>query len=228
MIDHPARDRLVLGLDVPSWEEADALLRTLHPWFATAKVGWELYAAAGAAAFDRVHERGLAVFADLKLHDIPNTVRRAARVLGHTGVEFLNFHTVGGATMLAAGIEGLREGAADAGHPDPVALGVTVLTSDADTSAFEGRLAVAAAAGCDGVVCSGFEIERAHAAGLRTMVPGLRLPGDDPNDQARVMTPRDAAAAGGDWLVLARSVIRAADPEAAARAAADAVLEVSV
>ncbi len=228
MNDHPARDRLVLGLDVDSLDRADALVRTLRPWFATAKVGWELYAAAGTAAFERVHERGLAVFADLKLHDIPNTVQGAARVLGRTGIEFLNFHTAGGATMLEAGIAGLREGAAEAGHPDPIALGVTVLTSDTDTSAFNSRVAIAADAGCDGVVCSGFEIERAHAAGLRTMVPGLRLPGDDFNDQARVMTPRDAAAAGGEWLVLARSVIRAADPQGAARAAADAVLDASV
>ncbi len=217
------RDRLVLVLDVGGLDEALSLATRLAPWFSTAKVGFELYAEAGPTAFDALHEAGLRVFADLKLHDIPNTVARAARVFGRRGVEFLNFHAAGGAEMLRAGVEGLRAGASEAGHPPPIALGVTVLTSEADTSQFATRLDVARVAGCDGVVCSSYEIADAHGAGLHTMVPGLRLAGSAANDQARVATPGDTAARGGDWLVIGRTVTAADDPERAAAAVADEV-----
>jgi orotidine-5'-phosphate decarboxylase len=210
-----ARERLVLALDVSDLDEAVALARRLTPWFATTKVGYELYAAAGPAAFDALHDLGLRVFADLKLHDIPTTVERGARAIGRRGVDFLNFHAAGGVEMLRAGVEGLRAGASDAGHPPPVALGVTVLTSEADTSAFVPRLDAARDAGCDGVVCSAFEIAAVHAAGLRTMVPGLRRAGSGADDQARVATPADAAAAGADWMVIGRTVTGASDPESA-------------
>jgi orotidine-5'-phosphate decarboxylase len=132
----------------------------LNPWFATAKVGIELYAAAGAAAFDAMHDAGLRVFADLKLHDIPTTVERAARVLGRCGVEFLNFHASGGVDMLRAGVCALQEGARDAGHAAPISLGVTVLTSDPHADAFDERAVWAREAGCDGVVCSAAEVAR--------------------------------------------------------------------
>lgn len=214
------RDRLVLVLDVGGLDEARSTARLLAPWFATVKVGHELFGEAGPAAFDAMHELGLRVFADLKLHDIPNTVARAARVLGRRGVEFLNFHAAGGVSMLRAGVDGLREGARDAGHGVPVALGVTVLTSERDTSQFATRLAFARDAGCDGVVCSAYEIEDARAIGLRTMVPGLRLTGSDAHDQARVATPAEAAGRGGDWLVIGRTVTGAEDPEVAAEAVA--------
>lgn len=213
-----ARDRLVLGLDVGGLEEAEPLARRLAPWFATVKVGFELYAEAGPAAFDALHADGFRVFADMKLHDIPNTVARAARVHGRRGIEMLNFHAAGGVEMLRAGVEAYREGALEAGHAAPVALGVTVLTSDPDTSAFPERLEICAEAGCDGVVCSAWEVEAAHAHGLRTMVPGIRRSGDAANDQARVATPADAIAQGADWLVIARTVTAADDPEAAAAA----------
>jgi len=214
----PVRERLVLALDVPDLDEAVALAARLEPWFAAAKVGYELYAAAGPAAFDAVHELGLRVFADLKLHDIPTTVGRGARALGRHGVDFLNFHAAGGVEMLRAGIEGLRAGAAEGGHPEPVALGVTVLTSEPDTSAFGARVDAARDAGCDGVVCSALEIADVRTAGLRTMVPGLRLAGSAADDQARVATPATAAAAGADWMVIGRTVTAAPDPEAASGA----------
>jgi orotidine-5'-phosphate decarboxylase len=215
-VDERVRERLVLVLDVGGLAEALPLVERLSPWFATAKVGVELYAEAGPAAFDAVHEAGLRVFADLKFHDIPNTVGRAARTLGRRGVDFLNFHAAGGVDMLRAGVEGLGEGAQEAGHEPPVALGVTVLTSETDTSQFAPRLAAAKEAGCDGVVCSAYEIADARAVGLRTLVPGLRLAGSDANDQARVATPGDATARGADWLVIGRTVTAAADPEVAA------------
>jgi orotidine-5'-phosphate decarboxylase len=218
-----ARDRLVLALDVGDLHEAVTAARRLAPWFPTVKVGFELYAEAGPAAFDALHEAGFGVFADLKLHDIPNTVARAARVHGRSGVRFLNFHAAGGVDMLRAGVEAFHEGARDAGHPEPVALGVTVLTSDPDTSAFPARLDVCVEARCDGVVCSAFEADAARRRGLSSMVPGVRRAGDATNDQARVATPAEAIARGATWLVIGRTVTGADDPK---RAAAEVVADV--
>ena len=219
------RDRLVLGLDVGGLDAARPLARRLAPWFATAKVGVELYAEAGPEAFDVLHADGFRIFADMKLHDIPNTVARAARVHGRRGIEMLNFHAAGGTEMLRAGIDGFREGARDGGHPRPIALGVTVLTSAHDTDALPERLEICVAAGCDGVVCSAGEVAAAHELGLRTMVAGIRRVGDAPNDQARVATPTEAIARGADWLVIARTVTAADDPETAAAAVTAEVAE---
>ena len=118
--------------------------------------------------------------------------------------------------MLRAGVEGLREGARDAGHAAPFALAVTVLTSDPNVDALDTRMDMARDAGCDGVVCAGRDVGRARVRALSTMVPGIRLAGDDTNDQARVDTPRDAMARGATWLVIGRSVTAADDPEQAA------------
>ena len=214
------RDRLALALDVGGPADAEAVARRLTPWFGIAKVGLELYAEAGPAVFDRFRAVGMAVFADLKLYDIPTTVERAARTLGRRGVDFLNFPAAGGVAMLEAGVTGLAEGARDGGHPPPVALAVTVLTSESDVSAFDSRLEAAVSAGCDGVVCSAREIAavKARAARLTTMVPGIRVPGEAPHDQVRVATPAEAMGKGADWLVIGRAVTAAGDPEAAAGA----------
>ncbi len=212
----PARDQLVLALDVGDLEDALACAAGLAPWFGTVKVGLELYAHAGPDAFRALRDKGFRVFADLKLHDIPTTVERAARALGRAGVDLLNFHASGGEAMLRAGVTGLADGARDAGRHRALALAVTVLTSEPDASAFDARAHVARDAGCDGVVCSGHEIARARALGLRTMVPGIRVDGGATHDQARVMTPADAIVAGADWLVIGRAVTGAADPHASA------------
>ncbi len=211
-----ARDRLVLALDVGGLDDALPLARRLAPWFPTVKVGFELFAEEGPRAFDVLHDEGFRVFADLKLHDIPHTVARAARVHGRRGVEFLNFHASGGVEMLRAGVEAFHEGARDAGFTAPVALGVTVLTSEPDASAFDARLATCVDAGADGVVCSAHEAGAAASAGVRSMVPGVRRAGDAANDQARVATPSDAVVAGATWLVIGRTVTGAGDPEQAA------------
>jgi orotidine-5'-phosphate decarboxylase len=122
--------------------------------------------------------------------------------------------------MLAAGVAGLAEGAREGGHAPPVALAVTVLTSETDMSAFGERLDAAASSGCGGVVCSAYEIEtvKARAPRLTTMVPGIRLPGEPHHDQARVATPGEAITRGADWLVVGRAVTAASDPETAADA----------
>ena len=222
MVEVPmeVRDRLALPLDVGDLDTAIAMARTVAPWFGIAKVGHELYAEAGPAAFDRLHDLGFAVFCDLKLHDIPNTVERAAAALSRHGVRYMNAHASGGVEMLRAFVAGAATGAADAGVPTPITLGVTVLTSDADASAFDRRLAATRDAGCSGVVCSGMELDRVRAAGLRSMVPGIRPVGTSVDDQARVMTPGAAVAAGADWLVIGRPVTAAPDPAAAAAAIA--------
>jgi orotidine-5'-phosphate decarboxylase len=169
------------------------------------------------------------VFLDLKLHDIPTTVEKAARQVGRLGVGFVTLHAAGGVEMLRAGVEGLAAGAADAGSEPPIALGVTVLTSEPDASAFPARLDAARAGGCGGVVCSVRELPavlrlrgtppgpraRSH---LLAVVPGIRLPGGAIHDQARVGTPAEAIAAGADLLVVGRAVTGAPDPEAAAAA----------
>lgn len=210
------RDHLALALDVGDLDTALDVAQRVQPWFSVTKVGVELYAESGPDAFQALRDKGFRVFADLKLHDIPTTVGRAARVLGRRGVDFLNFHAAGGEAMLRAGVEGLAEGARDGGNERPIALAVTVLTSDPNVDAMDARLDVARDAGCDGVVCAGSDVQRARARALRTMVPGIRLAGDDANDQARVDTPGDAIARGADWLVIGRSVTGADDPERAA------------
>jgi orotidine-5'-phosphate decarboxylase len=213
------RPRLALALDMPNLDDAATLAKRLDEWFTVAKVGLELYGAAGPAAVERMHDLGFDVFLDLKLHDIPTTVNRAARVLGRLGVRYLNFHAAGGEAMLRAGVEGFREGARDAQRPEPLPLAVTVLTSDPDASAFDARLALAIESGCSGVVCSLHEIERVKRAHEEfvTVVPGTRLEDDDVHDQARSGTPFDAARLGADVLVIGRTVTRADDPEAVAQ-----------
>ena len=217
------RDRLALPLDVGDLDAAIAIAQRVAPWFGIAKVGYELYAEAGPAAFERLHDLGFTVFCDLKLHDIPNTVERGAAALARHGVAFMNAHAAGGSDMLRAFVAGAERGAEEAGLPMPTTLAVTVLTSDPDTSAFESRLALARDTGCAGVVCSGWELDRVREAGLRSMVPGIRPAGASADDQARIVTPGAAIAAGADWLVIGRPVTAAPDPEAAAAAIATEV-----
>ena len=210
-------------LDVPSLDEALELAGEVAPWFGVAKVGLELYSAAGPGAVEPLRELGLRVFCDLKLHDIPTTVGRAARVLGRLGVSYLNFHAAGGVDMLRAGVEGVREGARDAGLAAPVPLAVTVLTSDPDASAFDARLACAIEAGCGGVVCSVHEIERVKRArqDFVTVVPGVRL---DDGDTSRSGARRhaDTSCGRGCRCARGRSSGRARPPDRARRGASGA------
>jgi orotidine-5'-phosphate decarboxylase len=210
---------------VPDLEHAEQLAKEVGQWFGVAKVGLELFSAAGPEAISHLRALDLRVFVDLKLHDIPTTVGRAAHVLGRYGATYVNFHAAGGVDMMRAAVNGLREGARDAGHPEPVPIAVTVLTSDPDTSAFATRLDDAIESGCRGVVCSAHEVARVHAArpDFVTIVPGVRFAEDARDDQARIETPDGAAREGADVLVIGRSVTAADDPRAAARRVFDAV-----
>jgi orotidine-5'-phosphate decarboxylase len=210
-----AGSRLAIALDLPDLDEASIMAKRVRESVDIAKIGMELFTAAGPAAVDRMLELGFDVFLDLKFHDIPTTVGRAARVAGRLGVRYCNFHAAGGEAMLRAAVEGLSEGARDVSAAPPVPLAVTVLTSDPDASAFDSRLASAVSSGCGGVVCSLLEIERVKRVreDFVTVVPGTRLPTDDVNDQARTGTPFDAARRGADVIVLGRSVTASGQPE---------------
>jgi orotidine-5'-phosphate decarboxylase len=216
------RQRLVLALDVDDLIPALRLARELRPWFGTMKVGLELYTAAGPEAITTLVDLGVDVFCDIKLHDIPNTVGRAARVVGALGARYLTLHTAGGAGMVRAGVEGLREGAAGAEAASPVALGVTVLTSEpeASTHLLRQRVTAGLGGGCHGFVCAVADIAtvRQIAPSSVVVTPGIRLEGAPIDDQGRVATPRQALDAGADLLVVGRPITRADDPVAAARA----------
>jgi orotidine-5'-phosphate decarboxylase len=222
------RAKLALALDLDDLVEALRLARMLRPWFGVAKVGLELYCAAGPDAVSSLADAGFDVFVDLKLLDIPTTVQHASRVLGSLGARFLTLHARGDSPMLRAGVEGFLDGAAAAGLPDPIPLAVTVLTSDdtAPPHVVPHRIALAVEAGCGGIVCAAADVRDAKelAPRLVTVVPGIRPPGSEAHDQARAATPREAVDAGADVLVIGRAVTQAPDPAAAAAAVVDQLL----
>jgi orotidine-5'-phosphate decarboxylase len=197
----------------------------LAPWFGTVKVGLELFSAAGPEAVTSFVEAGFDVFCDLKLHDIPNTVGSVARVLGALGARWVTVHASGGGPMLRAAVEGLAVGAVAAGVATPGVLGVTVLTSDemAGSDILGARCELAAASGCEGIVCAAPDLAATDpwSDRLVRVVPGIRMPGEATHDQARVASPRDALAAGADLLVVGRAVTAADDPMAASSAIVD-------
>jgi orotidine-5'-phosphate decarboxylase len=223
----PARQHLALALDVDDLDVAVGLARRLEPWFSVAKVGLELFGAAGPRAVDELAGLGFPVFLDLKLHDIPTTVGRAARALGRRGVRYLTLHTQGGTSMLRAGVDGLAEGAAAVGASPATALGVTVLTSvrEPGEGVVAERVLAAIEAGCGGVVCAAEDIGTAKrlAPQLLAVVPGIRPGGTASDDQARAATPQVALRAGADLLVVGRAVTAADPPETAAQALASSL-----
>ncbi len=219
------RPALLLALDVPSASEALAMVDRFEGRCAFYKVGLELFTAAGPALLATLRARQVEVFLDLKLHDIPNTVRQAARRAAAHDVRLLTVHASGGEAMLAAAVDGAGEGCG--------ILGVTVLTSLAPAELAEAwgrgpwidvraevlRLAeLADAAGAHGVVCSGAELSavvQKFEGRLAPLVPGVRPAGAAANDQVRIVTPESAAAQGARYLILGRAVTEAADPLAA-------------
>lgn len=216
----------IVALDLSDLERAIALVRRLGASCDFYKIGSELFTACGPAVVEAVRAEGKRVFLDLKFHDIPNTVRAAARSAASIGASLLTVHATGGPAMIAAGVQGAGEGCG--------VLAVTVLTSldSAGLSDILGRrvevvadevsrlATVAMAGGAHGVVCSGAEAARVvaeHDGRLATLVPGVRLPGDSADDQRRVVTPSEAARAGAAYIVLGRTVTAATDPVEAMR-----------
>jgi len=218
------RDRLAIALDVNDLATAVRLAKQVRPHVGVAKVGLELFSTAGADAVAAMRDLGMAVFVDVKLHDIPNTVNKAARVLGKLGARYLTLHASGGEDMLRAGIEGLAEGADAAGLPVPMALAVTILTSDTDApdDLLRQRVGLAVAAGCPGVICAvgDLRVIKLHTPNIVAVTPGIHPTGVASHDQARTATPAIAIADGADVLVVGRAISGAPDPAAAAEAIA--------
>ena len=193
------------------------------------KIGMELYYAEGPEIVRQIKARGHKIFLDLKLHDIPNTVEKAMRVLSALDVDLVNVHAAGTRRMMEAALKGLT-------RPDgsrPLLLAVTQLTStDEETMQRElligerleetvlSYAANAAAAGLDGVVCSPLEAGKVHGrcgAGFLTVTPGVRFADGEVGDQKRVTTPARARELGSDYIVVGRPITQAADPAAAYR-----------
>lgn len=222
-------ERILLALDRPDAASALALVDGI-PELRKVKVGLELFTAAGPAVVEAMRERGLGVFLDLKFHDIPVTMAGAVRSAARLGVELITVHAAAGRDALVAAQAGALEGAADAGVAPPTLLAVTVLTSW-DQARFTAELAIdgpiehhvarlaalAAAAGIGGAVCSPLEVSRlrsAHPEPFALVTPGIRQAGSAAGDQARVLTPAEAIAAGASALVIGRPISAAADPAA--------------
>ena len=191
------------------------------------KIGMEAFYACGPEIIKKLKERGHKVFLDLKLHDIPNTVKKAMTVLGEYGVDMVNVHAGGGIEMMKAAKEGLMLGAARYADK-PKLIAVTQLTST-DEATMRGELLIdrpldevvrqyalnAKAAGLDGVVCSAFEAADIHAAcgdDFITVTPGIRFEDSSSDDQKRVMTPAKAREAGADYIVVGRPITTAERP----------------
>jgi orotidine-5'-phosphate decarboxylase len=227
--------RLIVPLDTPRLEDALALVARLDPKLCRVKIGKELFVAAGPEAVARVQERGFEVFLDLKFHDIPNTVAGACRSAAKLGVWMMNVHASGGEAMLRAARE-----AVDSVARPPLLIAVTVLTSlsteDLERVGFGGsiienveRLArLARASGLDGAVCSAQEaqvVRKATGEDFILVTPGIRLESDNRDDQARVVTPREAVRLGADYLVIGRPITGAADPAATLQSIRDSLDE---
>lgn len=222
---------IAIAFDVPTLEAALALDERLGQGDEVAKIGLQLFTTAGPAAVTALRARGRRVFLDLKLHDIPNTVRGAARAAGALGAELLTVHAAGGEAMVRAAVEG----AAEAGHGTKV-VAVTVLTSldpagmppgfarpfDLAATVRE-LLDLTERAGGHGIVCSAADLAALNASRpgrpFYAVTPGIRSAGDAAHDQQRVATIADAVALGAGLLVLGRAVTAAPDPRAALEAA---------
>jgi orotidine-5'-phosphate decarboxylase len=216
---------VLVALDYPDEASALALVEQLSPTLCRLKVGKELFTRSGPGLVRRLQDRGFDVFLDLKFHDIPNTVASAVRAAADLGVWMVNVHASGGRRMMEAAAAELARL-----QQAPLLIAVTVLTSMTDEDlrelgCTEGALArvtalagLAADCGMQGVVCSAEEAPalRAQRGGEFLLVtPGIRLAGDAPGDQRRVVTPAAARERGADFLVIGRSITAAADPLAA-------------
>lgn len=217
-------NKICLALDVDSYEKAMALVKTLKDHVGCFKVGKELFTRFGPRIVDDIHRERGRVFLDLKFHDIPNTVKGAARAAAEMGVFMFNVHASGGQAMMEAAIEGVKM----SGRKDVIVLGVTVLTSiDQKILSDELRIhdaledhvvrlaQLAQKSGLSGVVASAKEIKfirKACGDDFVILTPGVRPLWDQTHDQKRVMTPKEAAQAGADYIVVGRTVTGAEDP----------------
>ena len=218
---------VIIACDFASAEQTLAFLDRFEGRKPFVKIGMELYYAAGPVIVRAIKERGHRIFLDLKLHDIPNTVKKAMAVLSRLDVDMVNVHAAGTRAMMEAALEGLT-------RPDgtrPLLIAVTQLTSTGEAQMRDELLigrpleevvasyaANAKAAGLDGVVCSPLEAGRIHAVcggEFLTVTPGVRFAGAQKDDQTRVTTPAGAKELGSAYIVVGRPITQADDPAAA-------------
>ena len=218
---------VIIALDFPSAQEVYAFLDRFKKEKPFVKIGMELFYAEGPEIVRQVKARGHRIFLDLKLHDIPNTVKSAMRVLSRLDVDMVNLHAAGTIDMMRAALEGLT-------RPDgtrPLLIAVTQLTSTSEERMRKELLINATMpdtvkhyaynafiAGLDGVVCSPLEAGKVHATcgtDFLTVTPGVRFADGDVGDQKRVMTPAEAKKVGSDYIVVGRPITAAEDPVAA-------------
>ena len=218
---------VIIALDFDSREKTLAFLDQFTGRKPFVKIGMELFYAEGPAIVREIKARGHRIFLDLKLHDIPNTVKKAMAVLSALDVDMVNLHAAGTRAMMTAALEGLT-------RPDgtrPLLIAVTQLTSTGQES-MEREIGIpkpleevvldyarnAAAAGLDGVVCSPLESQAIHetcGSGFVTVTPGIRFADAQSDDQVRITTPARAREIGSDYIVVGRPITQAADPVAA-------------
>lgn len=218
---------LIVALDYPDAQSAKKLISQISEFELIYKVGLELFMAAGPNFVKDLVEDDHRIFLDLKLHDIPHTVAKAALQCRRLGVELFTLHLTGGREMMTA----VAREFAKIEEPKPKIIGVSVLTSFDDNqwsevtnalanqaarvdSSVKNLTSRATAWGADGIVCSAFELEMVKhlAPDLYTVVPGIRPKGVEVNDQARVMTPKEAAHAGASAIVVGRPITQSKDP----------------
>ena len=218
---------VIVACDFKSAEDTFAFLDRFTEEKPFVKIGMELFYAEGPQIVRDIKARGHKIFLDLKLHDIPNTVKKAMSVLSNLDVDICNLHAAGTRAMMEAALEGLT-------RPDgtrPLLIAVTQLTST-DEEAMQSELLIekpldevvmsyaknAAMAGLDGVVCSPLEAGKVHSVcgeSFLTVTPGVRFADGDVGDQKRVMTPAEAKKIGSDYIVVGRPITKADDPVAA-------------
>lgn len=219
-----------VALDFPDYDTTFNFLNKLKPHQPSVKVGMELFYQEGPKLIYDLKQQNYAIFLDLKLHDIPNTVKQAMKGLAKLEVDLVNVHAAGGRPMMEAALEGLESGT-PSGKKRPLAIAVTQLTST-DQALLEGDLLIqrpiedviisyaqnANQSGLDGVVCSAWEAQAIKAATRKsflTVTPGIRLQGDAAGDQKRIATPLRAREFMSDYIVVGRSITKAENPAAA-------------
>ena len=228
MLDTELPGKIIVALDVATFDEARRLMDQLGETARSLKVGSQLFTSVGPDIVREIKERGKFLFLDLKFHDIPNTVARASEVATELGVDMFNIHVSGGLEMMRAAAEAVKSRASELGIKKPIVLGVTILTSiDAptlhdvfgSTSSLHEQIVhmakLAQRAGMDGVVASPQEIKSIRATcgdDFVIVTPGVRPAWASSDDQKRVMTPSEALSIGADYLVIGRPIRQSADP----------------
>ena len=222
---------LIVALDLPNAEKAEALVQQLAPVVGAFKIGSELFTQAGPDIVRQIRSTDAAVFLDLKFHDIPNTVAKAVAAATRLDVQMLTVHASGGPEMMRAAEASAQDTAQALGRPAPLVLGVTVLTSmdaaELDAVGLSPNLAkqverlarLAETSGLRGLVCSPLELallRQLLPAGVQLVTPGIREAGEPSGDQKRTLSAAEAMSAGANWIVVGRPIYGAENPRNAA------------